>query len=297
MNSSVDSLIIQLNSIQTSLTRYVMIPIYIFGTFANLANLILFSQRIFRSANACSYYFIGLSIANLIFIDIGGLARSLLALANLNLEITSIVFCKWRLYFANFGLLLNRVFVCLISIDRWMVTSANESIRRRSSPQNARRVAIVVTCLTVIFSLHAAIGFDIKMNRCYALLNITYGVFFSIYNVLSVIIPLLIMIFSSLLILVNIRRSRRRIQTESIVSNVLQPKQMKPNQSMDMQFLRLILVQSLTFAILNLAFVGYVLYDFITNKQVKSSNQQAIEVFVYGVTIHPLYLFSAVRNS
>ncbi|CAF1323959.1 unnamed protein product [Adineta ricciae] len=131
------------------------------------------------------------------------------------------------------------------------------------------------------------------MSRCYTLLNITYGVFFSIYNVLSVIIPLLIMIFSSLLILVNIRRSRRRIQTESIVSNVLQPKQTKPNQSMDMQFLRLILVQSLTFAILNLAFVGNVLYDFITNKQVKSSNQQAIEVFVYGVTIHPLYLFSA----
>ena len=63
-----------------------MIPIYIIGTFANLANLILFSQRIFRSTNGCSYYFIGLSIANLIFIDIGGLARSLPALANLNLK-------------------------------------------------------------------------------------------------------------------------------------------------------------------------------------------------------------------
>ena len=98
-----------------------------------------------------------------------------------------------------------------------MVTAANESIRRRSSPQNTRCVAIVVTCLTAIFSLHAAIAFDIKMNRCYALLNITDGVFFSIYNVLSVIIRLLIMIFSNSLILVNIRRSRRRIQTESTI--------------------------------------------------------------------------------
>ncbi|CAF1429006.1 unnamed protein product [Adineta steineri] len=286
MNSSATVLGSQLNLIQTYLTGYFMVPFYMFGNLGNLANIILFFERNPQLNNICGLCFIGLSLANLLIIDIGGLTRSLPFLTNFNLESTSLIFCKFRLYFVYFPLLLGRYFICLISIDRWMVTSSNESIRKMSFIENARYLIIVGTCICAIFSIHALIGFEIKFNRCYAYLNSSYSVFFSIYNALSVIIPMIIMTIFSMLIIVNIRQSRRRIHVI--------PKVATSTQQINMKFIRLALMQSLSFGLLNISFVVYVIYDFAISGQTKNSDQLVINDFLYDVSIYPIYIFSSI---
>lgn len=295
MNSSIPLQAINLNLIQTYLTRYVMVPFYIFGNFSNLVNIILFSRRNFRKRNVCAWYLISLSMANLLIIDTGGLSRSLPYLTDFNLETTSVIFCKCRLYFVHCSLLLWRYFICLISIDRCMITSSRQSIRRMSSPIIARYLIIVGTCICVIFSIHAPMGFLIKSNRCYAYLSTGYGIFYSVYNLLCVVIPIFIMILFSALTMINIRQSRHRTQQISREVTSLQQNPVRAIQQGDMQLIRLSLLQSLTFTVFNIGLVVFTFYDFVTSTETKSAYQQLIEIFIYTITIHCIYIFCSVR--
>lgn len=137
MNSSTLVLSTELNQIQMFITRYFLVPIYVFGNFGNIANIILFSKGTFRLNNVCVWYFIGVSISNLIGLNVGGLTRILSLLNNFTLESTSIIFHKFRNYLIQSTAIIGRYFLCLISIDRWMITSSNDSIRRMSSPRIA----------------------------------------------------------------------------------------------------------------------------------------------------------------
>ncbi|CAF3566352.1 unnamed protein product [Rotaria sp. Silwood1] len=295
MNSSTIALASQFNLVQTYLTRYFMVPIYIFGNLGNLLNIILFSQRNLRLNNVCAWYFIGLSLVNLLIIDTGGLSRSLPFLTSFNLETTSIIFCKCRLYFVHFSLILGRYFICLISIDRWMVTSFSQSIRQMSSPKFSRYLIIVGTCIGVIFSIHAPIGFEIKNNRCYAYLNTSYGAFFSFYNVLSILIPIIIMMLFSAFIISNIHQRHRRTQPRLRGLRNSQEAPVRATQHIDVHLIRLVLTQSLTFVLLNISFVAYAVYDFATSWEQKGPDRQVIEAFIYAMAIHPIYIFCSVR--
>ncbi|CAF4015824.1 unnamed protein product [Rotaria sp. Silwood1] len=224
----------------------------------------------------------------------GGITRSLPYLTNFNLEITSLIFCKCRIYFVHFSLILGRYFICLISIDRWMVTSSNQSIRRMSSSKFARYITTVGTCFCLIFSIHAPIGFEIKNNRCYAYLATSYEVFYGIYNLIAVGIPIILMILCSTLIMVNIHQRQNRIYPSNSLITGSHEVTIVSTPHNNMQLIRLVLIQSLTFLVLNISVVAYTIYDFATISITKSSNRQIIEAFIYAVSIHPNYIFCSI---
>ncbi|CAF0951636.1 unnamed protein product [Adineta ricciae] len=293
MNSSTITLASQLSLAQTYITRYFMIPVYIFGNIGNLMNILLFFQPGLHLNNTCSWYFISFSIANLLLIDISGTTRTLPFVTTFTLESSSLAFCKIRYYFAHFTLLLGRYFICLIAIDRWMVTSSNESIRRLSSIKTARYLIIGGTAACAIFSVHAAIGYEIKSNRCYVFFGTAYNIFFNVYNILSIVIPIVLMILFSILIIMNIRHSRHRINVVSDSVNSAYQLARKSNPSIQMKFIRLALIQSLTFTLFNTSYAAYVTYDFATSSQGKSVDRQAIEGFIYAFSIHLCYIFAS----
>lgn len=286
----------QLTLIQIYLTRFFMIPLYICGILGNIANFILFSQKRIRLNNACVRYFAALSIVNVLVISVGGFTRSLPFLNGINPETTSILFCKCRHYIIHFSLFYMRSLVSLISIDRWMVTSTKPSIRQLSTPKIARYIIIVVTMVAAIFSIHAPIGFGVRFNLCYAYLNMGYIVFFTIYNILTAILPVIIMIIFSMLIMKNVRQSHKRIEAGSMeLGNHSQPSS-KTIQGSGGQFLQLVLIQSLSFILLNMTYALYVIYDTATNAMVKSSDQRSLEAFLYALSVHPVYIFCSVRQ-
>lgn len=288
-------LVNDLNLIQKYLTLYMFLPICIIGNFGNIINLVLFYQQHLRLNSASAWYFIGLSLANLMIIDTGGITRCLPFLTGYNLETTSVAYCKWRYYCIQFTLVLGRYFICLISIDRWIVTSPNESVRRLSSPKVARYLVSVGPCFWALVSIHAAVGFDIKNNQCYTYFSAAYDAFYSVYNLLIVIMPIMIMVSFSMLIIRNLRQRRHLIEPGSSAFTGSQQTARNGARQINMHLIRLVLMQSLTFIVLNISYVSDVVYAFITKTTTKSSDRLAIEAFIYGLATYPVYAFCSVR--
>lgn len=294
MNSTTTPPISQYAMMQTYIARYFMMPLYVFGILGNVANVILFSQRRIRLNNACVRYFIALSSGNLLIIIVCGFSRSLPYLNGFNPETASLIFCKCRLYIVHSTFLFARACVSLISIDRWMITSSNPSIRQLSTPKNAHYIIIVVALVSALFNSHALVGFEIRSNVCYAYGSTAYLLFYSIYNVVTAILPVAIMVFFGILIMGNIRRSQTRINTvSSKPGNHSQPSS-QPVHASRGQFVQLAIMQSFTFTLLNIGYAVYVSYDAATFTRVKSAEQRALEGFLYGLCLHPVYIFCAV---
>jgi hypothetical protein len=283
MNISTVTLSSQLNQMQILIGRYFLLPIYIIGNLGNIANIILFSKRSLRLNNFCAWYFIGISLANLVGLNIGGLTRILSLLNNFTLESTSAGFCRFRQYFAQSAAAVGRYFLCLISIDRWMITSSNDAIRRMSSSKIARNLIIFGVTAIAAFDIHVAIGFQIKNGRCFAYLNNTYTIFFNVYNMIIIFVPILIMILFSIFVLFNIRQSRSRVAPSTVQVSVAQQAAMRSNRQRDMQFIRLAIGQVLVFLIFIVTYGIYNLYDLLTSSQIKTADRQAIQSFISGI--------------
>ncbi|CAF2130164.1 unnamed protein product [Rotaria magnacalcarata] len=279
MNSSSSVSTADLNLIQLNLARYFLVPIYILGNFENFANIALFSQP------------------NLLVLNTGGLSRILSLLINFNLETTSIIFCKSRYYLIQTGAVIERYFICLISIERWMVTSTNEMIRRMTSSKIALRLIVIGSCMIALFIIHVTIGFASSNNRCYASLNDTYALFFDIYNMVIITVPAIVITLFSILIFKHVRQSHHRIVPISITRSSAQVIYLTPNsasQQRDIQFIRLALIQILTFMLFTIDYGIYNAYDFGISSIKKSSDRQAIEAFIRGVTVNLNYASVAV---
>ncbi|CAF3206384.1 unnamed protein product [Rotaria socialis] len=294
MNSSSSSVsTTDLNLIQLKLARYFLVPVYILGNFGNFANIALFSQRNIRGNIFCAWYFICLSLANLFVLNTGGLSRILSLLINFNLETTSIIFCKSRNYLIQTGAVIGRYFICLISIERWMVTSTNEMIRRMTSAQIALRLIVIGPCMIALFVIHVPIGFAISNERCFASLNDTYVLFFNIYNMTIITVPVIVITLFSILIFTNVRQSRHRVVPISITGSNVQAIYLttkSAGQQRDIQFIRLALIQIFTFMLFTIGYGIYNVYDFGTSSIEKSSDRQAIEAFISGIAVNLNYV-------
>lgn len=82
---------------------------------------------------------------------------------------TEIILCKFRSYIYVLALVLVRQFLCLISIDRWIVSTKNVRIRRLSSPHVVRWLIFGSILFWILFSIHALIGYQALLIRGCAL--------------------------------------------------------------------------------------------------------------------------------
>ena len=289
MNSSVPLLSTKLNQIQEDITRYFLVPTYVFGNLGNVANIILFGNTNLRTNNICAWYFIGVSMMNIIGLNFGGLTRILALLNGFTLESTSIVFCKTRNYFIQTAAIIGRYFLCLISIERWMVTSSNDAIRRMSSPKIAQNLIIFGVITLVLFNAHVVVGFEIRMNRCNAFFTQTYQIFFNVYNMIIICVPITIMSLFSILVLFNIHQSRSRFGANSSAVSSAPRGPSKAARQRDMQFIRIAFVQVLVFLISTISYGIFNVYSLLTSSQMKSADQRAIDSFLGGLTVNLNY--------
>ena len=285
-------------SIQNLLTQYTFVIIFIVGNFTNLANILVFLQKSLRS-NACSWYFVLVSLGHLVFLYSGLLTRIISIWSGFDLTRTSIIYCRIRIYFLVISLLMARYFLCLISIDRWMITSRKVFIRGLSSLKIARWLMIFGVGFCVVFGVHFPIWYRIEGTRgCVGASNTFYPLFYTIYNLVITIGPFFVMVLFSLLVLKNLRQGQHQqvastVLTQGAISSV------NPTgryHRKDIQFIKLSLMQTLIYILCN-TFYGYnATYAFITQSTVKSPERAALDSFLSTIGLIISYSYTAVSR-
>jgi hypothetical protein len=283
-------------------TKAYLTPIFILGFFGNLANIVVFSHESLR-INGCSWYFIGVSLVNLLVILVGVFSRLLIVYLNSNVGPFPLMFCKIRTYFIFNGYILSRLFLCIISIDRWMITSQNTYLRNRSNSRIARRVIIISTIICFSINLFVPIGFEIAGNACVPTSNSFYLPMYTVLNLFATFLPFIILVLFSILTVRNIFKSKNRANRRAVhpenggqnnnltpVTNVT----VSQNRNKEWQLIRLCLIQASAFLLLNIPNAGFTIYQYITKTNGKSIDQQYIDLFIQSIVDDLYFTESAV---
>ncbi|CAF2660405.1 unnamed protein product [Rotaria sp. Silwood2] len=270
------SLAKQLELFQLQLFRYELPFILGIGIIGNFINIIIFGRRTLRK-NMCSWYFICLAVAHLFLLTFSCLPRIISALTGFDLLGRSLTFCKFRAYAIGASLALARHFLCLIAIDRWLITSSSLETRNQSSPRITRRVIVGSFIFWSLFNIHVPIKYDIGRLGCSPPLGTSYELVYSIYNITASMIPMFIMSLFTILAVRNLRlRMRNRIQPQPITtgsgatpmtkSSNVTTQQLRQSRR-DGQLIRLSILQVVAFLILNTMRGIFPLYSFLMNSR------------------------------
>lgn len=294
----------QLALAQLQLFRYEIPIIFAIGIIGNLINIGTFARKELRK-NMCSWYFICLSVAHISVLCFACLPRIISASTGYDLSSQSLAFCKFRGYITDVSLTLGRHFLCLIAIDRWLVTSAHLWIRNHSSPKITQRVIIISVLFWIICNIHSMIKFDIGRLGCSPPLGTTYELFYSMYNVAASVVPMFIMSIFTVLATRNLRlRVGIRIQPHPLtnssrtnppgISNTNTSNQLRQSRR-ERQLIRLSILQVTVFLILNAIRAFFPLYSFLLNSRGNLTPDEVnVAVFINGIGNNLLFTYTAV---
>ncbi|CAF1178265.1 unnamed protein product [Adineta ricciae] len=296
MNSTTVTLSIYLANVQTQIIRSLLTPVYIIGNLTNLANILVFSQATLRS-HVCSYYFIGASLAHLLYLNMGCSTRVIWAWTGYDLSLKSLIFCQTRVYFVIFSLSASRYLLCLISIDRWMITSRNALTRQLSTSKTARRLIIRGIVFLLLIIIHAPFAYVLTDTiPCGASPQSNLFILYTIFNVALSLIPLTTLVIFSLLILYNIEQLRSQqiapVEQTSVINNVSHAG--RRYKKKDMQFIRLALIQVAAYLIFNTLHAYNTIYAVATQYRIKTADQRAIEGFLNGIGLNLHYTYTGI---
>ncbi|CAF1390196.1 unnamed protein product [Adineta steineri] len=203
--------------------------------------------------------------------------------------------CKFRGYGFVLSVVLSRHFLCLILLDRWMITSRSASLRNKSSLKVGRWVILFSFVFWMLFSLQVPIGNPSAPGfGCGPMPGSTYQMFYLIYTVVIGILPLLIMMVLVLLIMKNLRNRGRAIHPSASLtqqtSNHLPVRQSRN----DFQLIRLSVIQILCFILFNVIYSLFPLYYSLTMSQVRIGDRVPIEMFISNIGQCLLLTYAAV---
>ncbi|CAF1038390.1 unnamed protein product [Rotaria sordida] len=313
IRKSMSQLANKLLELSILISKPYLILIYLFGLFGNIFNIIVFCRYSMR-LNSCSWYFLTTSLFHIIILTVGCLIRIINYYLGYDISIIGLAFCKFRAYMVVVGYVLSRYFLCLISIDRWMITSKNVSIRRQCTQKQAQLVIIISIIFWFLIEIFIPIGFNIQGNNCVPSTDLFYLFMYRIIDLLCTLFPFFILIIFSFLTLHNILK-RRIIPNDghtlatisacrnnnhqnkaSIVKRVFQEnnRHYRKYTYKDYHLIRLCFSQVIVFIILNMPGALFSLYIFITRKNIKTIDHLAIDSFLNTIVINLAYTHCAL---
>ncbi|CAF4972663.1 unnamed protein product, partial [Rotaria sp. Silwood1] len=139
--------------------------------------------------------------------------------------------------------------IALASIDRWLLSSANQQYRKMSSLKNAYSSMLIVIVFSMM--LYAQLIYCYQANltqtplKCYGKTEICRMITDFSYAVITIVIPIIVMIIFGLLTISNVQNSYRRI----CITTIAQLSKSGKNQSQrckktDYSLLLMLLVQT-----------------------------------------------------
>ncbi|CAF0860151.1 unnamed protein product [Adineta ricciae] len=199
-------------ALQIELNVYFITIVYFTGTVTNLLNIIVFRRRTFRM-NCCSWYFICLSLSQILLLHITCLLPLIISWTDYNGFSSVDSLCKIRTYVSVFSLVLFRHLICTISIDRWVATSSSACFRKQNSPRNTRWTLVTSILLWSLLSIHVLCTYTAKGTSCSPISDTTYEIFLICYSIITSNGSFCIAMIFSTLTVMNIRQIRRQTDT------------------------------------------------------------------------------------
>ncbi|UJR06850.1 hypothetical protein I4U23_011139 [Adineta vaga] len=262
-------------------------PILMFvGIISCILSLIVFTKKDLRK-NPCSIYFIAYNFTNLTLICLSISTVSFSIGYNIAPGTSYLSFCRYNLYMAILLDILSASYLVLASFDRMLVTSANSHTRQRSTRRFAYISILIITILWILF--HSHILYSANINQIAPntfVCSLPSGNHLIVHSYYSLIvkvflIPSLLIIFGCLA-LNNIRRAHHRIIPASIVTNTgaIQRGQKQLSRAKDRQFALMMFIDISIYMIFSFMLSAILMYQQITQYNVKNSVQIQLDTFL-----------------
>ncbi|UJR14308.1 hypothetical protein I4U23_001303 [Adineta vaga] len=241
-----------LENIINKLNLYLSLIILIFGTTGNVLNCFVLSRRTLRT-NPCARYFLFSSIVDIISISFGLITR-IFASWQLDPTSTNNYLCKLRAFIVFTSRTMGIWLIMFASIDRWFLSSRKYHLRRLSNLKTVQSGIIFCFLISICSYIHMFFCYEANLIhtplKCYGKNTLCCLVTDSIYALITILIPSIIMIVFSLMIIYNIHHLRKRIQNTTIFSIgiPLRKRDIRIRRT-DYHLLRLLLVQALLLVI------------------------------------------------
>ncbi len=261
------------------LTIYGGFFLLVAGLFGNAVNIYIFStDRIYRTTPS-TFYFLSGSICNAIYVLIILSTRILSAGFGIDFTLTSLIWCKMRQYLISTLNLISLTCSCLSTIDQFLVTSNNVSIRRCSKIQYAHRIIMIIIPVWCLHSIPILIYYGISpiLKSCINSNEIYRGYLVTYTLVLLCTIPVIVDIVFGCLTYRNIR------QTIILAG-----------EHADRQVTKMTLIQVLLIVISVTPPGIYSAYSVITTGMVKDLDRQLKELFAATIIGLTSYFYSTV---
>ena len=139
-----------LNYISEQITIYLSIFLVITGVIGGLLNLIIFlSLKTFRE-NIFVFYLIIMSFVNLGVLTTGLLTRLMISGFGIDWTVSSIFYCKFRLYSLQTSRLISFTCLCSATIEQYLATCTSPYWQQWRS-MNKARILIIVSSILWLF--------------------------------------------------------------------------------------------------------------------------------------------------
>lgn len=245
--------------------RYVAFFIFLFGSVGNILNIMVLSQRTFRS-NSCFWLLLAASIDNLIAVVVG---LSTQIIGGWTTDPTNYVewLCKLRVHIVVTARTIYPWIMVLATIDRWLLSCTSARLRQKSSLKRAQQLTVATVIVMILYYLQLyycyvanTVGNPMKCFArtlaCRLLTDLSFAL-------LATSVPAFLMVLFGLLTVSNIRQSQRRVQIAHLdhhtdhsrmQSTATAPanSEKKTKQKMDHALLRMVLVQVSLFVIFSM---------------------------------------------
>jgi hypothetical protein len=262
------------------LTIYVGLFLFIAGIFGNGVNIYIFSSdRVYRTTPSI-FYFLSGSICNAIYILVILTTRIISAGFGIDWTLTSLVWCRMRQYLTSTLSLISFTCACLSTIDQFLVTSKNASIRRLSKIQYAHRIVAAIIPIWCLHGIPFFLYYNISpITKSCSDSNIIYRTYLTTYTIVILCaVPVLVNIVFGCLTYRNIR------QTVALVG-----------EQADRQVVKMTLIQIILIVISVTPPGIYLVYALLTTGIVKDLDRQLKEIFastIIGLTSYFYYIVS-----
>lgn len=303
MSSSDAELIVLLNTISFQINRYFGIFICIFGVVGSILNILILSQKPFRT-NPCTWLFLISSMASLVSVLLGVTPR-VLSTWDADLTNTTDFLCKFRVFTVFASLTIGFWLIALATVDRWLSSDLDANRRQRSNLKNAQRGAVLIAILSILLQIQQLFCFDANMPntplKCYSKTT-TCGIISDLcFALITILFPLLITFIFGFMIILNLRKAQRRTQPKAIMndgqlaSNPTANETGRRNQKkLDRHLIIMLFFQALSLLIFTIPVVISKLYSTTTRGIPKSALRNTIEGFVFSLSLLLLYFVSGM---
>lgn len=249
------------------------------GLIGNTINILIFSKVRKYRQTPCTFYFLIASVANLIYISFNFTTRIYGNIIGYDLSNLSITWCKTRQFLIVAFSMITLTNSCLAAIDQFLATSKHVHFRRLSNMQWAYRLVAFVTLLWFLHAIPCLIFYDVPSStkKC-AIIHPIYAVYNRIYLLgLLCLMPMAVTTIFGCLTYYNIRTTRSLAE-----------------HNVDRQLVKMTLFQVFLIIFSLAPYSVLSIYNLITEKFVKDSNQLLRESFVLTVFTLTTYSYYSV---